>query len=100
MDQLLKHQVPAGMAIKGRDRQHLLERPDIAVQVADDHHLGGLFERDDSPESSWRGTHQRGRAANGGQDLLRVGHDGKFPRRGEVDALPVGLERGLPVLVQ
>ena len=69
------------------------------MQVAHDHHFGGLFERDDSARTSRRGTSERGRAADGRQYFQRVGHEGGFRSDARSD-LPVCFERGLPVLVQ
>ncbi len=99
VDQLLQYQVPAGMAIEGRERQDLLERRDIAVQVAHDHHLGGVFERDDSARID-PACHGRAQSRGGWWSRLsRVGHEGDF--RSDVrSGLPVCFQRGLPVFVQ
>ena len=73
MDQLLQDQVPAGMAIEGRERQHLLERREVAVQVADDHDLVGPVRRDDPARAPGGRPHQLGRAADRRQDFAGSG---------------------------
>ena len=73
VDQLLQDEVPRGMSIEGRQRQHLLERRQVAVQVADDHHVLGGLERDRPPDRPGRRPEQLGGLADGGQDFLGSG---------------------------
>jgi hypothetical protein len=61
VDDLLQDQVAARMTIERRRYQNLLERRHIAVQIADNHHLGRALERDDSARPARGAAHQLGR---------------------------------------
>ena len=48
VDQLLQHEMTTGMAIERGEREDFGERRQVAVQIADDHHVGCTLEGDDS----------------------------------------------------
>ena len=86
VDQLLQDEVPPGISSRAAICEHLAERGDIAVEVADDHHVFGRLERDDparrpgvagterSRGGRWRGV-SRGRAWDRGPRPSRAEGD-------------------------
>jgi hypothetical protein len=47
VDNLLEDQMPAGVIVEVGDLQQGLEQADVAVQVADNHHLAAIVEGND-----------------------------------------------------
>lgn len=80
MDQFLEDKMAARLLVETGLGEHMSEKGNIAVQIADNKDLlGAVREPDDGSFSAWSVAEQLGGALKRGENFLRVGH-GEQPR--------------------